>query len=215
MDQWHADFDPFQRHLLVNPNCSWVNKSFMSTLEERLASFHTWPLAVKPMPISMAAAGFFHSNRHTDAVTCFCCTLHLTNWKRNDDPIERHLQASLQNRPCSWLTKIITVPDPVATPVPKRAAPMWDHKKIPHKCSQCQKVFSSGNQFRKHKRDVHQIRRRRTGAGARMASDGTRKTLGQRPLGPIMLGGYRVTKSVRTGRVPRRKREHAGVFESA
>jgi len=165
----------------------------MSALEERLASFHTWPLNIKPLPIRMAAAGFYHSNRQTDAATCFCCTLRLEDWKREDDPIHRHTETAVYH--CAWLEKITTVPKEVVTPVRRKAAPMWDHRRIPRKCGECRKVFASGNQFRKHQREAHPRRAMRVKKEPRPL---------QGPLGAVMLGRHRVTKSVGRVRMPRR-----------
>lgn len=127
----------------------------MSSLEDRLASFHAWSLDDKPMPIHMAAAGFFHSNRDTDAATCFCCTLRLQDWDRVDDPIQRHIIVLNQTRgrPCTWLNKITAAPEKVAGPTPQRVAARWNHSTAPpkpHKCGVCQTVYSSGNQFQRH-----------------------------------------------------------------
>ena len=51
----------------------------MGSTEERHASFHKWPMHIKLLPISMAAAGFYHSNKRTNTVTCFSCTSILKN----------------------------------------------------------------------------------------------------------------------------------------
>ena len=103
----------------------------------------------------MAAAGFFHSNRDSDAATCFCCTLRLQDWDRVDDPIQRHIIVLNQTRgrPCTWLNKITAAPEKVAGPTPQRVAARWNHSTAPpkpHKCGVCQTVYSSGNQFQRH-----------------------------------------------------------------
>ena len=162
----------------------------MSTLEERLASFHLWPFDIKPLPISMAAAGFYHSNKRTDAVTCFSCDSTLEDWKRDDDPIFRH-RRTLRGQNCSWVRKIITVPDEYAAPIPRKAPPMWDHKSKPHKCRICRKVFSPGNQFRKHERDAHHNERRRGGVL-------------RNPSGVGFIGKHRVSKPTRKVVMPGR-----------
>ena len=51
----------------------------MGSTEERHASFHKWPMHIKLLPISMAAAGFYHSNKRTNTVTCFSCSSILKN----------------------------------------------------------------------------------------------------------------------------------------
>ena len=193
----------------------------MSTLEKRLGSFHSWPLGIKPMPISMAAAGFFHSNKNTDAVTCFCCTLCLEDWKPNDDPIQRHEEVAAQElgRPCAWLNKIITKPEKVVAPVPKRAAPLWDHRKTPRKCGQCRLVFSSGNQFHKHKKVAHPVvrrgaartKRRKSRAPAKMiaARAVERPTRQQGSKIRPMLGTHRVTKTITRTRPFKRERTNS------
>ena len=207
IDSWSQTDDPFKQHLLASPQCTFVNKTYMSSLEERLGSFHTWAFGIKPLPITMAAAGFFHSNKRTDAVSCFCCTLRLEDWKADDDPIRRHMEAVTQERgrPCAWLDKIVTAPEKVVAPVPKRAAPLWDRRKTPRKCGECRMVFSSGNQFHKHKRAAHPIvagRNTRTKRKKRMApvnmiaARAVERPAQQQDLRKgLLLGRYRVTKA--------------------
>ena len=165
----------------------------MGSTEERHASFHTWPTDIKPLPISMSAAGFYHSNKRTDEVTCFSCHTVLEDWERKDDPIYRHIQA-IQDRgkTCNWIDKILHQPDRYVAPIRRKAPPLWDHKSIPHKCRLCQKVFSSGNQFRKHEKDAHPAGRSRIGVP-------------RKPLGPTYLGTHRVSKPTRKVVMPRRR----------
>ena len=138
----------------------------MSSLEDRLASFHAWPLDDKPMPIHMAAAGFFHSNQSSDAATCFCCTLRLDQWDPTDDPIQRHIIVLNQTRarPCAWLDKITNPPEKVSRPTPLRVAARWNGPNAPpkpHKCGDCQTVYSSGNQFHRHLKEAGHMRPRK------------------------------------------------------
>ena len=190
-----------ERHLRVSANCSWINNTYMSTLDERLASFHTWSLHTRPMPISMAAAGFYHSNKRTDAVTCFSCEEIIEYWEKDDDPIFRHMHTR-RGQTCSWVRKIITVPEEHIKPVPRKPPRVWDHKSIPHKCKICQKVFSSGNQFRKHERDTHHDLRRQNGAR-------------QRALGVGFLGTHRVSKPTRKIVMPAKKRAIVAGFKAS
>ena len=158
LDSWSAGNDPFKHHLAVATNCSFANKTYMRSLEERLGSFHTWPSEIKPLPIYLAAAGFFHSNKQTDAVTCFTCALKIDDWKAGDDPLLKHLQHSAElGKHCDWLDKIAGTPERIVPPVTKAPAPMWDHKKKAKKCGLCQKVFPSGNQYHKHRREAHMV----------------------------------------------------------
>ena len=162
----------------------------------------------------MAAAGFFHSNKRSDAVICFCCTLRLDDWNPHEDPITRHVEAAAHGRPCAWLNKIVAKPEQVTAPVPKRAAPMWDHRKIPRKCGECRKVFSSGNQYQKHKREAHPFMRRRAEPLRKprppinlLAASAVQK-LKQEPvrLGGLFRGTHRVTKARSRVRISKRKR---------
>ena len=214
IDHWDHNDDPFQEHLLASPHCTFVNKSSMGTLEERLGSFHAWPLDTKPLPVIMAAAGFFHSDEQTDTVTCFCCMLRLDDWKLSDDPIRRHVMAKAQAGPCLWLDKILTEPEHVTTPVPRQTARVWDHKQTPRKCQECRKVFSSGNQFHKHKRESHAMVRRRArprGIPGQPVKFFAMRGI-QRPINPAtrtrasFLGTHKVTKVRAKARMPKIER---------
>ena len=164
----------------------------MGSTEERHASFHTWPTTIKPLPITMSAAGFYHSNKRTDEVTCFSCNSTLEDWKRKDDPIQRHMEAiRLRGTTCVWMEKILHQPDRYVAPIRRNAPPLWDHRSVPHKCKLCQKVFSSGNQFHKHQRDAHPGNRRRLGVP-------------RKPLGATYLGTHRVSKPTRKVVMPGR-----------
>ena len=165
----------------------------MGSTEERLASFYTWPTDIKPIPISMAAAGFYHSNKRTDEVTCFSRNSTLDEWKGTDDPISRHIdEVGVRGKSCVWMDKILCQPDRYVAPIRRKAPPLWDHKSIPHKCKLCQKVFSSGNQFRKHERDAHPPKRSRLGVPCK-------------PLRPTYLGTHRVSKPTRKVVMPGRR----------
>lgn len=41
-------------------------------------------------PKELAAAGFFHSNRPGDSVTCYVCSAGLKDWDEGDDPFYFH-----------------------------------------------------------------------------------------------------------------------------
>lgn len=40
--------------------------------------------------MELAAAGFFHSNRRGDSVTCYVCSAGLKDWDDGDDPFYLH-----------------------------------------------------------------------------------------------------------------------------
>ena len=63
MEGWHEQSDPIEEHQRASLSCSWNNGTYMTTLDERLGSFHAWPIEIKPLPISLAAAGFYHSKK--------------------------------------------------------------------------------------------------------------------------------------------------------
>ena len=177
LENWNEDSDQITEHQSVSPNCTWNNGTYMTTVDERLGSFHTWPIEMKPLPIAMASAGFYHSNKMTDSVTCFCCKVVLRDWKKNDDPIQMHFQHAPINRHCSWTHRITNQPEPyVPPPLPVSAL-----AGIPRKCQPCNRTFASGNKFHKHRRQTH----RNIGAQIGM-------TL-KRP-GAIYLGKHRVSK---------------------
>ena len=181
---WNDQVDPTTEHRRASPTCSWNNDTYMTTWDERLGSFHTWPLDIKPLPALMASAGFYHSNKATDSVTCFSCKLNLKDWKKSDDPIQQHLQQSSMFRPCAWISEVTNQPTLYTPPTPPSTPPLSASIAIPHKCEVCQKTFPSGNQFRKHRRQSHNRIGRRVGV-----------PLG-RP-GVVLLGRYKVSKATR------------------
>lgn len=63
--------------------------SYISTYQERLASYRNgWPHA-KPSDRLMAAAGFYYIG-FSDAVICRYCRLGLLDWKEYDSPYHEH-----------------------------------------------------------------------------------------------------------------------------
>ena len=128
MDGWNEQVDPITEHRRASPTCSWNNDTYMSTWDERLGSFHTWPLDIKPLPALMASAGFYHSNKATDSVTCFSCKLILKDWKKSDDPIQHHLQQSSIFRPCAWISKVTNQPTLYTPPTPPSTPPISFHR---------------------------------------------------------------------------------------
>ena len=195
MEDWDEHSDPTTEHQSASPNCTWNNGTYMTTVDERLGSFHSWPIDIKPLPIALASAGFYHSNKTTDSVTCFCCKLALRDWKKDDDPIEMHLQHAPFGRPCSWIRKIISQPDPyVPPPLPVSAV-----AGIPRKCEPCNRTFQSGNKFHKHRKQMHCNIGRKIGITVK------------RP-GAIYLGKYRVTKPVALSQRQRRERTRTRIL---
>ena len=63
--------------------------SEFTTFESRLATFLTWPPALKQKPEQMAKAGFFYQG-FSDHVKCFNCNGALKNWEKGDSPEEEH-----------------------------------------------------------------------------------------------------------------------------
>ena len=105
---WDVGDDPFEKHAVASPYCSLVNKIFMGTFEERLDSFYLWSKGKKPSAVDMASAGFYHSNKQKDTVTCFSCLVRVEQWSAQDDPIHRHVGAVAQEEGwwCPWLERI-------------------------------------------------------------------------------------------------------------
>lgn len=198
MEGWNEQSDPITEHRRAAPNCSWNNDTYMTTWDERFHSFHTWPLDIKPLPATMASAGFYHSNQSTDAVTCFSCKLILKDWKKHDDPIQHHLQQSSIFRPCAWISKVTNQPAQYTPPTPPATPPVPTPISIPHKCEACQKTFPSGNSFRKHRRQSHKNIGRRIGVPLK------------RP-GVVFLGRYRVSKATKQ-RVKSGRRGNTDLF---
>ena len=181
MEGWNEHSDPITEHRRAVPNCSWNNDTYMKTWDERFHSFHTWPLDIKPLPTAMASAGFYHSNKSSDAVTCFSCKLILRDWKKHDDPIQYHLQQSSILRPCAWISKVTNQPAQYTPPTPPTTPPVPDPASESHKSEARQETFSSSSSFRKHRRQSHKNTRRRIGIPPK------------RP-GLLSLGKYRVSK---------------------
>lgn len=65
-----------------------------TTLDERLKSFTGWPL-VSPSADELAHHGFYYnpSDRDSDRVACYLCSVAVNKWKQHDTPLDRHRQA--------------------------------------------------------------------------------------------------------------------------
>ncbi|KAL2037062.1 hypothetical protein N7G274_010189 [Stereocaulon virgatum] len=87
MGNWNDVSDLIMEHQSALVNYTWNNGTYMITVKERLGSFHTWPIGIKPLLIAIALVGVYHSNKMTDSVTCFCRNLALRFWKKNDGPV--------------------------------------------------------------------------------------------------------------------------------
>ena len=199
MEGWNEHSDPITEHQRAAPNCTWINDTYMTTWDERFHSFHTWPLDIKPLPAVMASAGFYHSNRNTDAVTCFSCKLIFKDWKQHDDPIQHHLQQSSIFRPCAWISEVTNQPAQYTPPTPPNTPPpMPDPASIPHKCEGCKKTFPSGSSFRKHRRQSHKDVGGRIGVPLK------------RP-GVLFMGRYRVSKATKQ-RIKSGRRGNSDIF---
>ena len=187
--------DPFDEHKRASPTCSWSNGTYMTTMEERLGSVHSWPLDIKSLPVSMAAAGFYHSNKAADGVTCFSCNIALRDWKKDDDPIKLHLDHSSLNHPCGWILQVTSPPKQYVPPTPPPSPPIPEKAAIPHRCEACRKTFPSGNQFRRHRLEAHRLIRGRI--GVRLNKPAVLKR-----SDALLMGKYRVSKVGRQGQRP-------------
>lgn len=201
MEGWHEQSDPFEEHTRASPTCSWSNGTYMTTFEERLGSFHSWPIDIKPQPVSMAAAGFYHSNKAADGVTCFSCNLALRDWK-DDDPIKLHAEHSSVYQQCPWVLKVTNQPEQYTPPTPPPTPPTAEKEAIPHRCEACRKSFPSGNRFRKHRLEAHRLIRGRIGVPLKRPAVLKRS-------GVSLMGQYRVSKAAR-----QRQRSGAVLWES-
>uniref|UniRef100_A0A182NKN4 RING-type domain-containing protein n=1 Tax=Anopheles dirus TaxID=7168 RepID=A0A182NKN4_9DIPT len=63
-----------------------------ATEAARLASFESWPKAMRQTPEQMADAGFFYTEK-SDIVTCFSCGGIMNDWLEGDDPWVLHAVA--------------------------------------------------------------------------------------------------------------------------
>lgn len=203
LEDWNPDSDPTTEHQHASPACTWNNGTYMTTLDERLGSFHSWPIDIKPLPVVMAVAGFYHSNKQTDGVTCFSCKLALRDWKRTDDPIQQHLQYAPLDRPCSWIARVTNQPEPYIPPTPPLSPPMAATGAIPRECLVCQDILPSGNQLAKHARQLH--------GGISRIMKGRKIAVPRRRSGALLLGRHRVMKPVHT-RVKAERRNTSGLF---
>ena len=176
----------------------------MTKLENRVGSFYIWPLDIKPFPVLMASAGFYHSDIDTDTVTCFSCKLRISDWKKHDDPIQRHLQQSSIFPPCAWLDKVTEQPEQYTPPTPPTTPPLPAPGSIPTKCTCCQGTFPSSSLFHKHYRQVHKRAPRRTRIEP---SEGSKRP------GEGFMGRYRVSKAANQ-RMRRGRRGSTGLTDS-
>lgn len=195
MEGWNQNPDP-----RAPPNRSWKNATHMVGWDDRFYSFHAWPLDIKPLPAAMASAGFYHSNKNTDEVICFGCGLVIGDWKKHDDPIQRHVERSSLLRPCTWMKEVTNQPAQYAPRTPPPTPPLPAPASKPHKCQACQKTFTSSNSFYKHRRLSHRNIRGRIGIPLK------------RPV-VVYLGKYRVSKPT-TQRMKCGRRGNTDLFNS-
>ena len=181
--------------------------NFTTEWEDRLRSFHTWPLDIKPLPATMATAGFYHSDIATDTVTCFRCKIKVQDWKKHHDPIQRHLQQSSVFPRCAWLDKVTKQPEYYTPPTPPATPPVPTSAGIPHQCRLCQGVFPSGNSFHRHRRQAHKGKYGRIGKPLE-----SRERAPKHP-GEGFMGTYMVSKAPRQ-RMRHGRRGNAGLFDS-
>ncbi|KAM4700537.1 baculoviral IAP repeat-containing protein 2 [Discoglossus pictus] len=75
---------------LVKTNTSTYKIKYDYTCElYRISTFSTFPSNVSVSERSLAKAGFFYTGTE-DKVKCFSCGLMLDNWKKGDNPSEKH-----------------------------------------------------------------------------------------------------------------------------
>nr|UYX49715.1 alk-exo [Darna trima granulovirus] len=70
-------------------NVSKPANPIMASLNNRLKSFYTWPVAIKQTKEQMAEAGFYYTGL-SDKVMCFHCNGGLDEWYPEDDPWKQH-----------------------------------------------------------------------------------------------------------------------------
>ena len=70
--------------------------------ENRLKTFDTWPIQIRPNKFQLSSAGFYYTGR-SDIVECFSCAIRLHQWKKEDDPLKEHKSLSPQ---CLFLKMI-------------------------------------------------------------------------------------------------------------
>lgn len=70
----------------------------MNSFENRLASFHQWPLTgnCTCTPERMAEAGFYHcpTENEPDLARCYVCFKELDGWDPSDDPSKEHSRSA-------------------------------------------------------------------------------------------------------------------------
>ena len=181
--------------------------NFMTEWEERLGSFHTWPLDIKPLPAAMATAGFYHSNVATDTVTCFRCKIRIQDWKKHHDPIQRHLQQSTGFPGCTWLDKVTKQPEYYTPPTPPATPPVPASAGVPHKCTACQGIFLSLSSFHRHRPKAHK------GVRGRLGIPLPRPGQVVQQRGEGFMGRYRVSKATKQ-RMRRGRRGNTDLFHS-
>lgn len=73
-----------------------------ATLEARLRSFDTWPIAMKLKPNTLSEAGFFYTGKG-DQTVCFHCGVGLKNWEDSEDPWVAH---ALWFKQCNFVLRV-------------------------------------------------------------------------------------------------------------
>ncbi|KAI0226890.1 hypothetical protein L0F63_007446 [Massospora cicadina] len=128
---WDANTDPFFTHLQQSRNCCWalcaclprLSPEQVRSIDEglldlfhparsaaRLKTFNKhWPHPTrrgwKCTPVKLARAGFYFTPtaENVDGVTCISCQSILSEWTKDDRPIDSH---TLSDQHCEYLIKV-------------------------------------------------------------------------------------------------------------
>ncbi|KAG8452983.1 hypothetical protein GDO86_004695 [Hymenochirus boettgeri] len=88
----------------TNPNMCRINLDLSCELY-RMSTFHSFPSNVQVSERSLAKAGFYYTGTE-DKVKCFNCSLMLDNWKKGDNPFDKHKKLYPS---CSFIQNVASV----------------------------------------------------------------------------------------------------------
>lgn len=120
VSNWKRGDSPFGEHKKLQPTCPFVRgddtanipvglditagdmakSGSMRSIAKRLASFSKWSSSSPVKEMELAEAGFYYTGKD-DCVTCCCCGIMASDWRRGDQPVNEHKK---YKRDCPYIT---------------------------------------------------------------------------------------------------------------
>ena len=126
----------------IRCNTNGLSKYYDESI--RFKTFFTWPRDAEVQPVALVKAGFFYTEKN-DIVQCCMCGLVVSDWRRNDDPLQIHLT---RRSNCPFLHKNLQQVPKTITDGPDRITRNHQHRQqyISPFTVQQQEYLAYGNQ---------------------------------------------------------------------